>query len=896
MLSDLRFRLRAIFRRDEMERELDEELRFHLERSTEKYVAEGMSRADAERRARIAFGGLERIKEDTRESRGVAFVDAISQDLRYAVRGLRSRPGFTAAIVLTLGLGIGANAAMFGIIDRLMFRAPAYLTDVDHVHHVYVSYMGRGSEETTGGFSYARFADFDRLSNAFDVKAAVGYANLAVGTGDDAREMTVGTVSAAFFRLFDAPPALGRYFTASEDSAPLGTPVVVLGYGYWQSHYGGANVLGKSLRIGDVVYTIIGVTPRGFVGNSDEAAPAAFMPVTSFAAARGAKMFGNYGWTWLDMFVRRKPGVTINAANADLTAAFVQSWALDRQQNPGKLPVEKARPHVRLYPVQNARGPDAGPNTRVATWVMGVALVVLLIACANVTNLLLAHAVRRRREIALRLALGVTRWRLLQQLLTESLLLAALGGVTGIVVATLGGRIISGLFLKAEDASAVASDGRTLLFVTVVTLGVAILTGIAPALHAMNGDVVDALKAGSREASYRRSRLRSGLLLFQGAFSVVLLVGAGLFVESLSHVRSMRLGYDITPVAYVEGVRRGAKLTNDEQNALADRMLAVASAVPGVESATLTMSVPFWNSYGRGTPFVPGVDSVAKLGHFGTQAGSPSYFSTVGTRIVRGRGFTVDDRATTTPIVVVSEAMANVLWPGQDPLGKVMRVGPDTTPFFTVVGVAENIRIEDFKGKDEFWYYLPIKQYSADFGPARPTLLIRTHGRAEDRLLSLQRALRPAMPGDSYVNVVSLASLVSPQERSWELGAKMFVAFGGLALVLAAIGLYSVIAYGVARRTHELGIRIALGAGLGDVMRMIVLQGVAFAVAGIAIGSAIALVAGKWIQPMLFSQKANDPVIYAAVASVLLVVSVAATLQPAFRATQVDPMVALRSD
>jgi putative ABC transport system permease protein len=896
MFSDLRFRLRALFNRAAMERELDDELRFHMERETEKYVRAGIPRAEAERRARIALGGVDRIKDDTRDTRGIAMIDTVRQDLRYAWRGLRSRPGLTTAIVLTLALGIGANAAMFGIVDRLLFRPPAYLVAPDRVHRIYLGSTNDGRLTVERTTEYTRYQDLTRWTSSFERTAAVAYRELAIGAGEEAHEMTVAAMSATFFGFFNARPALGRFFGADEDHTPTGAQVAVLGYGFWQSGYGGrANVLGEKLYIGNAIYTVIGVAPEGFAGVTEGTTPAAFIPITTFAFLRNQSgYFRNYNWGWLEVFVRRKPGVSSEAANSDLTAAYARSWEVQRQQD-RIAPAAAARPYAFTGAIQLARGPEASQDSKIVKWVMGVAAIVLLVACANVANLLLAHAVKRRREIALRLALGVTRLRLLQQLLTETVLLAALGGATGLAVAQWGGRTLRALFLPAENANAVLSDGRTVFFAIAVTVGVALLTGLAPAFHAIRGDVADALKAGSREGTYRRSRVRSALLLFQGALSVVLLVGAGLFVRSLANVRALRLGYDVAPVVYLEGNMRGTSLKDPEQNALNERLYAAAASTPGVRSATLTISVPFWSNEGRSL-HVPGIDSVRKLGRFMLQAGSPTYFETVGTRIMRGRGITTEDRAGSQRVVIVSEAMARILWPGKDAIGQQMRISSDTTPFWTVVGIAEDARGRQLRGDPEFWYYLPMAQYVAYISPSYPAVFARVNGRAEDFVEVLRRRLQLAMPGAAYITAVPLRKLVAPSQRSWEFGATMFVAFGALALVLAAIGLYSVIAYAVAQRTHELGVRIALGAGVGDVVRMIVGQGVTFALAGIAIGSVIALWAGRWVQPLLFAQKARDPTVYAGVAVVLIVVAIVATLRPALRATRVDPTVALRAE
>ena len=903
MLADLRFRLRALFQRDAMERELDDELRFHLDHEVEKLVHQGVPRAEAERRARLTFGGVERIKDDARDARGITTLDSLMNDLRYAWRGLRSKPGFAVPVILTLGLGIGANTAMFGIVDRLLFRPPDYIADADRVHRVYTSYMWDGELRTDGNFSYKRFLELRDLTSSFDRVVAVGYRDLAVGTGEDAREMRVGAVSATLFDLFRARPVLGRFFTPAEDTTPTGASVAVLGHSVWQTRYAGsADVLGKSLHVGSQIFTIIGVAPPGFVGVTVEASPVAFIPITTFSSSRGNTYYQSHNWGWLEIIARRKPGVSVAAANGDLSAAYARSWNLEAESAPvgrrrGYPLADSARAKGEVSSLHTGRGPQAGPDARIVSWVMGVAVIVLLVACANVGNLLLARAVRRRREIALRLALGVTRARLFQQLLMESLLIAALGGLAGLAAAQWGGQAIRALFLRAEDAGAVVTDARTLFFAGLVTLVVALITGLVPVVHALREDLAGSLKAGAREGTYRRSRLRTGLLLFQGALSVVLLVGAGLFVRSLWNVRSLRMGYDVDRIVYVEGNLRGVRLTSQaDTSALNRRLLAAALATRGVRSASLTIGVPFWSFEGRGAPHVPGVDSLGKLGQFFLQAGSPSFFETVGTRIVRGRGFTESDRANAPPIVIVSQSMADAIWKGRDAIGQQMRVGSDTAPMLTVVGIAENIRARRMRSEEELWYYLPIDQYEAQFGPAYQSLFARVDGRPEDYVESLRRRMQREMPGVGYVTAMPFRQLVAPRQRSWEFGATMFVAFGALALVLAAIGLYSVIAYAVAQRTHELGVRIALGAGVRDVLRMVLAQGVTFAIAGIAIGSGIALWAGRFVEPLLFSQSARDPWVYLAVAGVLLVVGIVATLRPALRATRVDPTVALRAE
>jgi putative ABC transport system permease protein len=899
MLTDLKFRLRALFNRTAMERELDDELRFHLEREIEKHVRAGMSRADAERAAQIAFGGMERIKDDTRDARGIALWDSLSQDLRYAWRGLRSRPGFALAVIVTLGLGIGANAAMFGIVDRVLFRPPPYMADADRTHRVFLYQTSPDNiERADRRFPYRRYLDLKSLTSSFDKTAAFGGRRIAVGTGLETRDMPIAVMSASFFEFFNARPVIGRFFTPAEDTTPAGAMVAVLGYAHWQSRYGGrADVLGEKLHIGSQIYTVIGVAPQHFVGLGDDGVPIAFLPITSFASARGDMYFQTYNWSWADILVRRRDGVSVEAATADLTNAWSQSW--DRETQGGGSRARTAaqvRARGELAPVLLAGGPAADETARVALWVMGVAVIVLLIACSNVANLLLSRALARRREITLRLALGVSRGRLYQQLLSESVLIAFMGGVVGLLLGHSGGRLLQRFFMTSDTHVLTLTDGRTLAFTALVTITVALLTGLAPAVHALRADLATALKSGARDGTYRSSRTRSTLLVVQAALSVVLLVGAGLFVRSLDNVRDMRVGFDADPVLVVEGIPRGSRLSTAENNALLDRLVAGLEQLPGVQSVSRATSVPFYSNEGRGAPLVPGRDSLQKLGRYLLQIGDAGYFETMGTRILRGRGIEATDRTGAPAVAVLSEAMANAVWPGENPLGKQFRLqGPDVP--ITVVGVAEDMRWIRLQGKPEMWYYLPAAQYGMLFDePLSLQILARVSGRAEDHPEVARRSLQPLMPGEGYVTTTPLRSFVAPSQRAWEFGATMFLAFGGLALVLAAIGLYSVIAYGVRQRSHELGVRIALGAQVHHVFSSVIRQGLGFALAGIAIGVAVALFAARWVEPLLFQQSARDPVVAISAAAVLLTVAIVATIQPAIRAARVDPTRALRAD
>ncbi|MDB4875011.1 MAG: permease [Gemmatimonadetes bacterium] len=824
-------------------------------------------------------------------------LESLKQDISYAIRGLRTKPGFTIAVVATLGLGIGANAAMFGIVDQLLFRPPALIKDAATTHRIYTYQTFRGTEGSGDVGRYARYVDLTKWTHSFSRTAGYTMRDLAVGVGDAAREMHVGAVSASFFEFFNAPPALGRYFTAAEDRTPEGAPVAVLSYAMWQAQYGGRHdVLGSKIQIGPIIYTVIGVSAPGFVGLWADRPPAAFIPITSYAAGvgvqvKGATWWTTYSWGWMSMMAQRKPGVSVAAADADLTNAVSKSYDAQLVEQPRSSPKSLARPHAIAGSIVAERGPNQSSVAKVATWVGGVSVIVLLIACANVANLLLARALRRRREIALRLALGVSRARLLSQLLTESVVLALLGGVAGLLIAHWAGAALRAGLLPKNEAAAGLRDVRTVLFAAVAAIAVGLLTGLAPVLQAQRADLTTDLKAGSREGTYTRSRLRVALLVLQGALSVVLLVGAGLFVRSLNNVRSTRLGYDVDPVLLVELRMRGVTLDSAQAAGLRGRLLAAAKASPGVENASLQAAVPFWSTWSTGL-YVAGIDTVGRLGQFDLNAVTPGYFATMGTRIIRGRGISEQDTPNAPRAMVVSDAMGKTLWPGKDPIGQCIRVSADTMPCTYVVGIAENIKAQSLSSDPGLYYYLPFAQTARKTGG----LFIRTRGNAGNFKEALRRRLQREMPGASYVALTPLDEMIGNETRSWRLGATMFVAFGVLALVLAAIGLYSVIAYNVAQRTHELGVRVALGAQARDVVRLVVSDGLRIAGVGVAIGTVAAVWAGRFVKPLLFDVSPNDPVVFALVAGLLILVATAASWIPALRASRVDPNQALRSD
>jgi predicted permease len=809
-------------------------------------------------------------------------------DFRYAVRSLSRNPVAAIAAVLCLGFGIGANTTMFGIVDRLLFRPPPYVRDPARVVRVLVARTYHGRPPTTGLIgSFPAYLDLADGAGVFDAVATFAPGSADLGRGVDAEQISPGIVTHTFFSLLGVTPALGRFFGPEEDRVG-GTPVVVLDYSFWQHRFGGdRGIIGKTLLIGYKLYTVIGVAPRGFTGIG-QTAPNVWLPARVVAedlVFHGA--LESRGSVWTGAIARLKPGVTTATATAAATLALQRGAATFR--SPG------GPPTAVLAPLLAARGPNPGDNVRIATWVAGVAAIVLLIACANVANLLLARAANRRREIAIRLALGSGRRRLVRQLLVEGLVLAAAGMVVAVLLALWGGSLIRAMILPNASAIDMVLDLRVLAFTGLVAILTGGLCGLVPALQASRPDLTSALKAGRHEGRLQRSFTRSALLITQVALTVMLLTGAGLFVRSLRNAQARDLGFDVEHIIVATVDLQRAGYDSTRMSSFYDNALSRLRGISGVTHVAVSSSIPFYSARGMGVR-VPGMDTLPTVESGGPYADavSPDYFAAVGRAILRGRSFTEADRPGAPRVVIIGETMARLYWRGENPLGQCVILGGTNAPCSEVVGVtADAYRFVE--EKESMTLYLPAAQASYQNFPIE-AIEIRTGPRARDLAGLVRREIQGMSADLPYVQASPLEERVNLQYRSWQMGATMFSLFGGLALVLAAIGLYGVLAYIVTQRTREVGIRMALGATRGDVLRLVVGQGLRVVLIGLTIGIAVALVSGTALASLLYGVTPRDPVVLIVAPLTLLAVASVASYLPARRATRVDPALALREE
>ena len=807
--------------------------------------------------------------------------DDILQDVRYAARGLARRPGFTAVAALCLAIGIGANAAMFGVVDALLLRPPTGVRDFGSLAWVRLEEPGTNEK---AGFSYPDYVDFARASAALHIAAYAGGAR-SFGRGTATRQARFLAVTHEFMPMLGGPPALGRSFDSADDR-PGAAPVCVLGYEFWKSEFAGRDdIVGRTVRLDTTLYTVVGVAPRDFNG-IERSRVDLYVPPIIFAIERPqGSPFTNREFHWASILARLEPGVQREQLAAKLNAIYHNADAGNKYR--AERTVITAAPNS-VVAMDHRQAQDV----QVALWLYGVAAVVLLIACANVASLLLIRAAGRQREIAVRLALGISGLRLARLLMTESTLLAGVGCIAGLVLARLSGGIFKAT-ISGIDAGAGLVDLRVVSATLIATVFTAIVCGLAPALVATRPDLGLVLKSGKQDGSRGRGRANSVLLVGQVALTLMLLAGAALFVRSLRNLNNLDLGFD-TPHLLRARLVAGATAPGDADRFFREA-LRRASALPGTQRAALATGGPF-AAYGNRALAIPGLPRIEPSDWPRVNGVTADYFETLGMPLIRGRNFTSADEDGDVHVAIVNDVMARRFWPSGDALGKCLQVGGDTMPCSTIIGIVRAVQqgnVVDKPVENEqasAAYYLPFDRGSR----TDAWLWMRSAGDGAQLVPAVRRIVETLAPDSPYPDVVAIRSRLAEEFRPWRLGATMCGIFGGAAFLLALVGLYGVLAFRVSQRTHEIGVRMALGAQRRDVRRLVVGHGFGLAAIGVAIGLSASLAFARLLNPLLYKVSASDPLTLALTGCGLLTVALVASLVPATRATRIDPMEALR--
>ena len=909
MLSDLLYRLRALSRRKSMEAELDEELRAHVERQVEKYIQSGLTHEEAARRARLEFGGLEQVKEECRDARGVNLVETFIQDVRYGLRMLAKNPGFTAVAVLTLALGIGANTAIFTLVDAVMLKSlpvanPQELYRVGNDDNCCL--IG-GFQGNWGIYSYSLYQQFRDHTPEFSQMAAFqgGLGDLSVrraGASQLAEAYAGEFVSGNYFTMFGVSASAGRLIAPTDDR-PGAPPVAVMSYRAWQQHFGfDPSVIGATFIINTMPFTVAGIAPPGFFGDTLRPDPPDFwLSLSTEPALNGQNSLLNHAdLHWLYIIGRLKPGTQPASVQSELTAE-VQHWQGAQPDLTADNRSELSKQHIVLA---HGGGGVASLQAVASTGfrlLMGISGLVLLIACANIANLMLARGAARRTETAIRTALGAPRRRLIRQMLTESILLAVLGGAAGLIVAWSGARAILQIAFRGARYVPISPNPSlpVLGFAFAVSLVTGIIFGVAPAWVASRCDPAEALRGAGRSTHDRSSLPRKSLVVLQVALSEVLLIGAALLTQTLRNLENQKFGFETQGriIARVDPAPAGYK--PEQLYALYQQLRQRLTQIPGVLSAAYSLYSPMQGENWATDIHTEGRPS-DEQDNSSFDRVSPHYFETIGTRLWRGRVITEEDTPTSPQVAVINQTFARKYLPNQDPIGK--HFGFLKPSEFEIVGVVEDAKYQNARKPAYPTFFLPFLQKAKDpklswLEPSSQymgAIELRVAGRPENLNAEVRRTLADIDPNLTVLDMKSLSEQVAQNFNQDRLVARLTELFGALALILACVGLYGVTAYSVARRTNEIGIRMALGADRKSVLALVLRGALGLIVLGLAIGIPAALAGGRVLASLLYGVKGWDPLTLGLSAVALAICALVAAFVPARRGTKVDPIIALR--
>lgn len=878
----LRLGLRSLFRRDHAEQELDAELRDHIEQMTEHFRAQGMLPAEARRRALLELDGLEQTKERCRELRQGNWIHDVAQDLRYGARMLRRSPGFTVVALVTFALGIGANAAIFSIVNAVLFRAFSY-PDADRLVVVFRVPVKR--PDALSSISYRDFQQFREHNTVFTEMAGNAFHDLTVTGAGDPFIVNTGAVTPEIFSLLGAKPLAGRTLL-TEDGKQGAAPVAIISENLWRGHFGSNPALvGQAITLDMRPFTVVGILPASFRYPDGAPPQDVWIPVAQdplFGPLMSEARRGLLGGV-----ARLKPGISIAQANAELSTMAARLAT--------QYPAEDSGFTIRIQPYRQSVVGDVKTGLLILLGAVGL---VLLISCANMANLLLLRATSRSREMAVRIALGARRGRIVRQVMTESVLLGVLGGLAGVLLAVVSVRLL-GPFLPAEVTSIhpIDVDGTVLAFSLVLSFSAALAFGVAPALFASDAKLpINIQEGGERTGQRGGQRAQSVLVIAEVSLAMVLLIGSGLLLRSLARVLSVDPGFDPKQVIEAEvSLPRFLYSTPLQWTAFSNELLANLHAQPGFGDSALAGPLPMDRQGAAALPFsivgapaqLPGQVSSADYATV-----SPEYFRTMRIPLLRGRFFSEQDSPSNPNVAIISAVLARRYFPNQDPIGRQMRFGfpPDINVSREIVGVVGDVRDVRLGTEPGPMMYVPFSQAPLWGGE----VVVRSSLGESSVAEGVRHAVHSIDKNLPVTDIEPLASAVDRSIAQERFRTILLGSFGAIALLLAGAGIFGVIAYFVSRRTREIGIRMALGAQRPAILRLVLGRGLKLALAGVGIGLGAALLLTRVIAGLLYGVKATDPLTFGAVAIVLLGVAAAACYVPICRAIRVDPMVALR--